>query len=121
MCTISPQKYATGLRCPATGTPPAGASSVSYDGSGRVTSRTDALGHTTTTAYDGRTTTVTDADNHVTRPVLDPDSANTSTSGYGTATAATTTTGYYLAAGTGACPATTGCRGAPRSPTRRAG
>ena len=109
VCTVTPEKYATGLRCPATGTPPAGASSLVYDGSGRVTSRTDALGHTTTYAYSGRATTVTDAENHATRQVVDQDGREvTATTGYGSATAATTTTGYDIAAGTGACPSTTG-------------
>ena len=109
VCAVAPEKYATGLRCPATGTPPAGASSTVYDGSGRVTSRTDALGHTTTYAYSGRATTVTDAENHATRQVVDEDGREvTATTGYGTGTAATTTTAYDLAAGTGACPSTTG-------------
>ena len=60
-------------------------------------------------AYSGRATTITDAENHATRQVLDQDGREvTSTTGYGSATAATTTTSYDRAPGVGSCPATTG-------------
>lgn len=109
VCEVAAGKYLDGVRCPSTGTPPAGASSVIYDGSGRPTSSTDALGHTTTYTYSGRTTTVTDAAGHVARRVRDKDYREVSTtSGYGSATAGTTTTAYDVEPGTGDCPSTTG-------------
>lgn len=109
VCSVSPVQYAAGVRCPTTGPAPAGAATITYDGSGRVTATTDALGQTTTRAYSGHTTTTTDASGHVTVAVTDADLRVVSaTTGSGTSTAATTTTGYDLAPGTSPCPATTG-------------
>jgi RHS repeat-associated protein len=51
-CVVAADRYAVGLRCPASGTPtPLGATGMSYDSAGNLLSRTDPNGNMTTYAH----------------------------------------------------------------------
>ncbi|HQU27003.1 MAG TPA: hypothetical protein PLS29_08245, partial [Acidimicrobiales bacterium] len=84
------------------GGPDAGASVVNtYDGSGRVLTQTDQMGNETTFAYAGNnysatggTTTITDPNGNVTLDAYTNGLLQSTTTGYGTASAATTSYVY---------------------------
>ncbi len=107
-CSMSPRFYSPTAGCPAPGGAiPAGASGVSYDALGRVSSIVNAKGLSTTFTYnvDNKVTDVTDQYG-TTKMAYDKAGRPTSvTTGYGTTAAVTTSYGYDIPAGT-ACSTT---------------
>jgi RHS repeat-associated protein len=107
VCQASPTATAAGVQCPPLGQPRvAGTTTWIYDADSQLTSETDPLGSITSFVYDGdgNRTQVTDPKGNVTKTVYDLDSRKSSTTvGFGTSAASTTSYGYDVAVGAGAC------------------
>jgi RHS repeat-associated protein len=110
VCEASANATAAGVACP-----PAGGSAVAdtsrwaFNADGEVTSATNSAGQTTSYSYDadGNQVQVTDPLGNVTTTSYDLDGRKTAaTQGSGTSAAATTSYGYDVAYGSGACTAT---------------
>ena len=109
VCEASPNATATGVACPAAGSPRVNDTTTwAYDADSEVTSVADRTGATSSYAYDadGNQTQVTDPLGKVTATVYDPDNRkSTVTAGYGSSAAATTSYSYDLSPGSGGCSA----------------
>lgn len=108
VCEAAPDAVAAGTSCPSAGSPRvADTATWSYDADGEVTSTTDPLGGTTSYVYDhdGDVTQVSHPAGDVTQSAYDLDHRPTTvTTGTGAATS-TTSYGYDIAPGSGACSA----------------
>jgi RHS repeat-associated protein len=111
-CQASADAAASGIQCPSAGSAwVAGTTATSYDADGEVTSVTDPDGNSTSYLYDadGNRVEVTDPSGNITDSTYDPDNRLLSTTtGVNGASPATTSHGYDLPPGTGACPSLAG-------------
>lgn len=107
-CAVSPRQYALGVRCPAPGAAvPSGASGITYDAKGRISSTVNPKGASTSYTYDAdnNVTQVTDS-RGTTQTAYDLAGRPTSvTTGFGTTAALQTSYAYDIATGTSCDPA----------------